>query len=407
MQKHDSWTEEEHNKLIELKGKGLSYQQIADELTRTYCTLFTFDGVRNRYRYFKDKEPQETPPYKETTEILHDGTHKSDKLLRMSSEQSKDVNYLLKAHGFDVDEWELVSARNNIWNAYSKQDGVQTLYSSKITVKPKTNEFNFDRFIEIIQKTKPARPITFKGILKQEKTYLHIPLFDMHFGNSRLEHYKDTLREIVHLLEETYHEVLFIVGQDLLHNDNFKGQTANGTPIDKVNMIKAWEEADTFYTTLISKALEKSPKVTVIYSKGNHDESMSWGFVKMLEAKFGHQVNFDTSFRERKAYMLGLNFIGTTHGDKNRTNIASNFSVEFPEMWARATTREVYMGHLHRKRVTKPIEVVNDSRGVIVRELGTGNEIDGYHDDHGYTLAHQEFEIFEYTERKKKRIHYV
>jgi RNase P protein component len=40
--------------------------------------------------------------------------------------------------------WELISARNNIWNVYSKQDGVQTLYSSKIVVKPKVNGVSFE-----------------------------------------------------------------------------------------------------------------------------------------------------------------------------------------------------------------------------------------------------------------------
>lgn len=41
--------------------------------------------------------------YKETTEILTNGIQRSDKLIKMSEEQSKDVNYLLKAHGFDVE----------------------------------------------------------------------------------------------------------------------------------------------------------------------------------------------------------------------------------------------------------------------------------------------------------------
>ncbi len=175
-------------------------------------------------------------------------------------------------------------------------------------------------------------------------------------------------------------------------------------------MEKAWDDAETFYVSLIDKALEKSEQVSVIYSKGNHDESMAWSFVKNLESIYrkNDRIGFDTRFKERKAHMLGLNFIGTTHGDKNRKNVAANFSIEFPEMWAKATTREVHMGHLHRKRTTKqPIEITLDEKGVIVRELGTGNETDQYHEDNGFNLAHKEFEIFEYSETKKERIHYV
>src|SRR5690606_39842493 len=82
MIKHDKWTNEEHDYLVMLKEQGYTYQQIADELTTKFNQKFTFDGVRNRYR---NKAQQEKPTgYKETTEILHDGTHKSDKLLKMS-----------------------------------------------------------------------------------------------------------------------------------------------------------------------------------------------------------------------------------------------------------------------------------------------------------------------------------
>src|SRR5690625_3636558 len=87
--------------------------------------------------------------YKSTVEINADGSHKSDKLLRMSAEDSKDPEFLLKAHGYDPAEWELMNAKNNIWNVYSKQDGISTLYSSRITAKPLVQGFDFERLEEI------------------------------------------------------------------------------------------------------------------------------------------------------------------------------------------------------------------------------------------------------------------
>ena len=400
------WTDKEDKTLLELKDKGKSSKEIADELTKLYNFPFTAPAVRGRYQRIQSEE--QPPDYKETIEILHDGSHKSDKLLKMSSEQAKDVNYLLQAHGFSTDEWELVTAKNNIWNTYSKQDGIMTLYASKITVKPQKNSFQYDKLLTMIEKRPPKKPIVFRGYHPKEPTYLEIPFFDLHFRS--LEYYEKTLQDTLELLDKPYKEVLFIVGQDLFHNDNFKGTTANGTVIDKVDMEKSWDDAETFYITLIDKALSKSEKVVVIYSKGNHDESMAWAFAKNLESVYRKEprITFDNRFKERKAYMLGFNFIGTTHGDKNRKNVAANFSIEFPEMWSKATTREVHMGHLHRKRTTvQPTEITIDEKGVIVRELGTGNETDQYHEDNGYNMAHKEFEIFEYTEKKKKHIHYV
>ena len=96
----------------------------------------------------KDLEKELSKNYKSTTEINRDGTQTSDKLIIMSEEESKDVEFLLKSHGFAVKSWELISARNNIWNVYSKQDGVQTLYSSKITVKPRLDNISLEEIKE-------------------------------------------------------------------------------------------------------------------------------------------------------------------------------------------------------------------------------------------------------------------
>ena len=73
------------------------------------------------------------------TSINKDGSYSSKRLIEMSEAQSKDPKYILKAHGFDSNDWEIVSVRNTIRQAISRQseDGVATLYASYITVKPK------------------------------------------------------------------------------------------------------------------------------------------------------------------------------------------------------------------------------------------------------------------------------
>jgi hypothetical protein len=172
---------------------------------------------------FEKLSSDEDISYKETTEILANGSHKSDKLVKMTSEQSKDVDYILAAHGFDKESWELVNAKNNIWNVHSKQDGVQTLYSSKITVKPKTNTFDYNKFLELV--SKKVEPITIEknDNDKPSSKLLEVSLFDMHFGVSTLEYYKNHLHEITHKIQSRkWNKILFVIGQDLLHNDNFQ-----------------------------------------------------------------------------------------------------------------------------------------------------------------------------------------
>jgi UDP-2,3-diacylglucosamine pyrophosphatase LpxH len=390
------WTDAVDQRLKELR-KTYSQKQTAARLSHEFGYTFTRNAVKNREKTLTSQPIKVDTPYKETIEIFSDGSHKSDKLLTMSAEQAKDVNYLLQAHGFDVHAWELVSAKNNIWNVYSKEDKVQTLYSSKITVKPKVNGIDWDKLIQKLQ-TLPSITIDPEPI-KHEDVFLSLPLFDMHFGPSNYENYKHVQMSILQRLENNYKEVLIIIGQDLLHNDDFRGRTASGREIGKVDMVKAWHDAARFYEPIIQLAIRKS-KVKIMYSKGNHDESMSWAFVQYIKGKYP-QAEYDDSFKERKVHMLGLNFIGVHHGDKKKEiNLPENFSTEFPMEWSIAKTREIFTGHLHHERVI-------DKGGTVIRRMPTGNEIDDYHDDMGYTTAHKRFQIFEYTVDAVKSIHYV
>ncbi|QJI52509.1 hypothetical protein [Psychrobacillus phage Perkons] len=336
--------------------------------------------------------------YKEATEILNDGSHKSDKLISMSTEQSKDINYLLHAHGFDTDEWEVVNAKNNIWNVNSIVQGVQTLYSSKITVKPKVVGFNVDKLIEVIKQE--VKPITVDSPTQSNSKLLEIPLFDMHFGIADINYYTNTYERIDKKIKsQKWDTILFVIGQDLFHNDGFTGKTTAGTIIDKVNIEKAWKDADTFFTSLIHYSLLNSKNVDVVFSNGNHDQALGFAFVKMLEAKFP-QVKFDTEMKQRKGFVWNDLFLGFTHGDKGSARISKNFLSVFGKQIATAKVVEIHSGHIHH-------EVTKDDFGIVIRSLSTGAKTDGWHDDNGFIGAMKRFQIFEYSSDTLDGIYYV
>ena len=384
----------EHNiDWLEIKDM-FEFEHSAESL-RKYSTAWKLEQEAEELEAL-DRE--DLPNYKETTEILSNGSQKSDKLIKMSLEQSKDVNYLLEAHGFSKEDWELVSARNNIWNVNSKSQGVQTLYSSKITVKPKINRFDIDKFVEMVQKDTKA--INVNRIENNSKKFLEIPLFDMHFGVADLDYYMNTINKIHSKINsQEWDEILFVIGQDLLHNDGFEGKTTSGTPIEKVNMEKAWEDADTFYSNLITLALTKSNKVHLVYSNGNHDKGISYGFAKMLEAKFPQAIS-EMSVKQRKAFVYKDVFVGLTHGDKGNARIEKNFYSEFGKEIAVAKVVEVHSGHIHH-------EVTKDNLGITVRSLSTGAKTDDWHYDNGFLGAHKHFQIFEYSSDSLDAIYYV
>jgi hypothetical protein len=201
------------------------------------------------------------------------------------------------------------------------------------------------------------------------------------------------------LSSRKWEEVLFILGQDMLHNDDFRGRTSNGTQIETVDMVKAWNDARMFYQPLLEQAIKQSNSVKVMYAKANHDESLSWAFVQMVKVMYP-QIQFDDEIIERKVHTFGLNFIGVTHGDKARKNLHNIFPIEFPVEWSKAKNREIHIGHFH-------VEDAKDIFGMVVRTLATKNKTDKWHKDNGYVGAHKRFMLFEYSEDNLESIHYV
>ena len=387
-----------HNKdWLEIKDE-FNFEHSAESL-RKYATGWKI-LVENEYLEDSDSPIGNEPiiKYKEATEILGDGSQKSDKLISMSLEQSKDVNYLLQAHGFDTKEWDLVSARNNIWNTNSQSQGVQTLYSSKITVKPKVIGFNVDKFIERVKQE--VKPIHIKSKVDKGERLLEIPLFDMHFGIADLDYYLDTYNEILETIESRkWDTILFVIGQDLLHNDGFEGKTTNGTFIQKVDMEKAWDDAFTFYENLISKAIKNAANVHAIYSAGNHDRAISFGFAKALAQRFP-QVKFDTGIKHRKHFVWNDIALFFTHGDKGHNRMSRNFLDEYGKIIANAKVVEIHSGHLHAEKA-------KDDFGILVRTLSTGAKTDDWHYEQGFIGSEKRFQLFEFTNDKLKKLHYI
>ncbi|MEF2965048.1 hypothetical protein V3851_04325 [Paenibacillus sp. M1] len=395
-----TWTQEETERLIELAGTG-TYEEVAARMNDDFGIVVSGESVRKRLKRIEKADDGINAPagFEESFEILPNGAHRSKRLLEMAKQKLKDKDYLLKVHGYDPKEWDLTESKWSEWGQHNKQDGTVTLYASKITVKPKQSGFNIGDLITAIQNIKPIT-ITLDPTEPTEKRMLEIPIFDAHFGISDYDYYKPTQQKIIEKLSlYKWEEVLFILGQDMLHNDNFKGTTSNGTVIENVDMVKAWEDARKFFEPLIELAITQAGKVNIIYSSGNHDEALGWAFIQMIKARYP-QANIDDRMQQRKAYVFGDNFIGITHGDKARKNLHNIFPIEFPMEWSRAKNREIHTGHLH-------VEETKDVFGMAVRTLATRNITDKWHRDNGFVGAHKRFMLFEYSDKELESIHYV
>lgn len=379
-----------------------------NELNKKYGSPFV-DGeayrlwVKNKVTKYSGeniKSVNGSKKFEETVEISGNGTQRSSKIITMSEENNKSTEFILRAHGYDPEEWELINAKHSIWTGYSKKDGQFPQYASKITVKPKTVLFSIDKLVNLIKENTVGEGIHPSKRDLYDKRMLEIPIFDAHFGVSSYEYYKETQIKIYKYINSRHWDkIVFAIGSDNFHNDDFRGRTSKGTEIEKVDMVQAWKDALNFYVPLIESAVNNSNNVKIIYIKGNHDEAMSWAFVQHLKAKFP-KLEFNDEFEERKAILYGKNFIGFTHGDKAKKNLHHIFPVEFSEMWAKANNREIHIGHLHR-------EDAMDSFGTVIRTLSTRNKTDQWSKDYGFVGAHKRFMLFEYSLENLESIHYV
>lgn len=301
---------------------------------------------------------------------------------------------------------EIIEKGNLSYGFIPHSTTVQVDRNGEITqswIKSKSEDRFYSELLETIKEYKPVDVIKESAMEIQNKM-LEIPLVDMHFGIADFEYYRQTLDDILLLIDKCSYEAIYIIiGNDLFHNDDFRGRTSSGREIEKVDLASAWESARVFYSNIIEKAIKRSEAVHVMYVKGNHDESMTWAFVQMIKAQYGHLIDIDDSLKQRKLITYGTNFIGITHGDKGRKkpiDLRSQFTIEFPVEFASSKVREIHASHLHR-------EAAEDVYGIMCRTLSTGNITDDWHDDSGYVGQNKRFMVFEWYLDKLASIHYV
>lgn len=351
------------------------------ELKQKCCEMYDKGStIREVYNYYKTQV--ENPPTFESFKVM---------LCRWRKKHFADSETLDKGtyKGFTAhDATVQVSGSGAIVQAWIKQ---------------KADEIDPEEFINALHGA--VEPYEYSKEERPDSTdMLEIPLFDMHWGVAFMDYYTPVLDEILRLItSQRWAKIVIPFGQDFFHNDSIvNGQTTKGTNIEKVDMVRAVKEAQRFMYTLIDTSIANANEVSVMYSAGNHDRSISWMFMQVLLERYGSDI-VDDSLAFRKVFTYGKNAIMVTHGDSKRAtphNLAPIFSVSFAEEFAKAAVREVHAGHLHSETDT-------DVFGVMVRRLSTGNKTDEWTDKEDYVGTHKRFMLFDWGPKKLKSIHYI
>jgi hypothetical protein len=353
---------------------------------------------------------------KRSIEIQQDGRQISEKLIYINEEQLKDVKFMLEAHGYSVEHWDLLSCRNNVWNTYSKKDGIQTLYSSKITVKPKLNSISSEEVLKHFEEllNKHDRPFL---ELQRPKEYgsmmLEIPIMDLHLSklgwkyetgesyNHKIaeERLYGVITDILNRVEtNNIEKIIYPIGQDYYNFDLPSGTTAGGTPQDSDSRWQKMFLHGCELAVTIIERLSKVAPVDVFYVAGNHDKTASYYLTLYLSAWFKNDdnVKVDISPTRRKYVEYGNCLIGYSHGEMEKERISKAMQVEAKEAWGRTLYHEWHIGHLHKEKLTKEFykTVDDEDGGLIVRHISSITGSDAWHTESGYVGAVKKAQAF-------------
>lgn len=305
---------------------------------------------------------------------------------------------LLEDAGINSDDWEVVGARISTWDAPGKDEKSKSV---RLTVSKKKidDQIRYEQLAEDIKKIEPLK----LDIHRQEGKGLNlvIPLFDMHFGTSDIEYYKETLENIIsHLEKNIYNNVLIISGGDILDSNNTRSTTASGTQLEQTDIQKAWLDAFQFFSTIIKKAYKKSRNLKISYVYGNHDEFSGLSLNLALEKYFEKfDIAFDISNETPfKAELLDEVMICFTHGHKsNVKKYPLIFATSYPEYWSKSKLRECFTGHFHYERTS-------EDYGIVLRQTSQKGRLDKWSANEGFITTHKRMQIYEYTRDELKSI---
>lgn len=303
---------------------------------------------------------------KEITEINKDGSITSDKIVLL---ENKNTDTLLKSHGFNPLEYELVSAKNSKWQQNSKT-GLKNLYSSRITVKPRKIILDPKWYEEILNNIeinhKKENPIY--NSYSRTGEMLVVAFDDLHWGRfsweaetavdynleiARKRILNNASKIINKFKNRKFEKIILKLGSDFLNSNSNGVTTAHKNPQDNDGTYKKiFSNGIEILISLIDMFSKVSP-IKVIWINGNHGEMEDFFMSKCLECYYSNDksVTIDARPIPRKYLEFGTNLIGFMHGDKEKKeNIPNIMACEVPELWAKTSEHVFITGHLHNCR---------------------------------------------------------
>lgn len=325
---------------------------------------------------------------------------------KLSSEKVRSLEDLIRVCEIDVMTWEVERFVCNKWEVAAKVQKskdheemettqlfqVKAWLRRKVAIVAALDELaalKADALISFV----PITPLPARKAAGDMLLEIEIP--DVHMGKMAWkaeagENYDLKIAErlfetaLLKLIERTkghaFGQVLFVLGNDLLHTDNPNGTTTRGTAQDTDGRFhKTFWKTRKMATRCIDRLKDIAP-VTVLMVPGNHDTQSLWHLGDSLECWFRNDadVTIDNAPTQRKYFEHGDVMLMFTHGDKGKQqNYPLLMATEQAAMFGRTKYREAHTGHIHQLQV-------REQHGVRVRVSPALCAADAWHSENQY-----------------------
>ena len=351
------------------------------------------------------------------------------------SDRIKSLDDLLSASNTDLGKWKVTRHTINVWEGGRKKKAVDLTWNNGVMdgFVEDTGDWQLTDFWQVKAFLEPREEAPYeealRDLIKQVEAHapvydsdrfrytpvaggnLAIPnLYDAHFGKRphrsvsySLEQAKTDFIRIAEAVavqlkqgSKIVDQIVFPVGQDILHVDNLFDKTSRGTWVeaseDARNAIDAACEA----TALAAEVFATVAPVIIYPVEGNHDRLQTYWLGKYLEAFFSKHphVHVQPTKLERQYHQWGRVGIGMTHDGRKPQDLAGLFPIEARYMWPDIEWTEWLTGHLHHQRGA--LYAVDSIRGTVVRTISGLCDMDNYHSLHLYVGAHRAADVLYY-----------
>ncbi len=419
--KEYGWGEYKIHPHLRKKGLPASYPLIRQAVTASRAGTLE-EMVSYQLTKALPKQGMEKPHGPETHYQFSENLETGEGKLIWFGPQIDDPQELLEFCQIDTKVWEVVKQEiKSHKTAMKLEDGklqkpaAVSLVNIHVTLKKRHHELAIRKVAdELLKRMEKAAPKykTVRRAKQKEPHLLETAIVDAHVGARILKHQtgveyspEQAADSIPWAIQQLVYQargyeierVLFVLGGDNTHFDNFAKTTTKGTLMD--DAMEAFSQAFVLTEQAVVQSVDwllaKVASVEIVMVPGNHDRNVSFALSRVLRAHYrkAKDVSFIDSQQPRQYVQYGVNLIGFAHGDLGPPErSAKAMPHECREVWGETRVHEIHHGHLHMVKT-------EDRGSIICRFLPNLCPPNKYANDKGYLSQHGAYAYAYHRER--------